>query len=56
MKNLARLSEYELEQRLLGGSMPISWKVLAALLLIVGLLAGVKYLFDVIEKKSQPRS
>jgi hypothetical protein len=28
----------------------ISWKMLRAVLLIVGLLAGIKYVFDLIEK------
>ena len=36
--------------------MPISWNALGALLLIVGLLAGVNYLFDVVEKKGQRKS
>jgi hypothetical protein len=28
----------------------LSWKLLGAVLLIVGLLGGIKYLFDMIEK------
>ena len=36
--------------------MPISWNALGALLLVVGLVAGVKYLFDVVEKNREPKS
>ena len=37
-------------------SMPISWNALGALLLVVGLVAGVKYVFDVVEKNREPKS
>jgi hypothetical protein len=30
----------------------ISWKVLRIVLLIVGLIAGIKFLFDLLEKDS----
>jgi hypothetical protein len=33
----------------------ISWKALGAALLFVGLLGGIKYLFDLIEKNRRPK-
>ena len=33
----------------------ISWKVLGAALTFVGLLSGIKYLFDLVEKNRRPK-
>jgi len=33
----------------------ISWKGLGAALLFVGVLGGIKYLFDLVEKKPPPK-
>jgi hypothetical protein len=32
----------------------ISWKALGAAVLFVGLLGGIKYLFDLVEKNRRP--
>jgi len=33
----------------------ISWKALGAALLLVGVLGGIKYLFDTVEKTGPPK-
>jgi hypothetical protein len=32
-----------------------TWKVLGAALLVAALLGGIKYLFDVVERKHRPK-
>ena len=33
----------------------ISWKGLGAALLFIGVLGGIKYLFDLVEKEKRPK-